>query len=101
MGGEAIGVLGAVPVVFVLLGLVLPGSHGGLATVADVPLGRDMLPDATVELEVAPTPLLVLEPVLPVVEVVLLGEIELVEPAVPVAPLLEGVHGATVVVVRV
>src|SRR5205814_10514272 len=63
------------------LGLVLlgvaplgfgPPSHGGFATVDVVPFGCDVLPDATVELE---TPL-ALEPVLPTVEVVLLGRSE-------------------------
>ncbi len=102
------GLLGAV-----LFGLVvLPGGQG-LATVAEVPLGCDVVPDAVVDVEPVPLLGLVLpvpvveEPVLPdgmlpavVVEVVLLGLVELVE--VPVLlPLLEGVHGATVVCVPV
>lgn len=97
----------------VLFGLVvLPGGQG-LATVAEVPLGCDVVPDAVVDVEPVPLLGLVLpvpvveEPVLPdgmlpavVVEVVLLGLVELVE--VPVlVPLLEGVHGATVVCVPV
>jgi hypothetical protein len=101
------GLLGAV-----LLGLVvLPGMQG-LATVAEVPLGCDMVPVAVVEVE--PVPLLVLALPVPVVEelvlldgalpvvvveVVLPGlEAEVVGVAVLV-PLLEGVHGATVVCV--
>jgi hypothetical protein len=99
-GGLAIGTfVGAVPAGFVLFVLVLPGSQG-VATVADVPLGRGVLPDATVGLEVVPTPLLVVEPALPVVEDVLPGEVGLpVAVVLLVVLLLEGVHGATVVVV--
>jgi hypothetical protein len=104
-GGLAIGTfVGAVPAGFVLFVFVLPGgfglpSHGGLATVAEVPLGRGVFPDATVGLEVVPIPLLVLEPVLFVVADVLPGEVGLAELPVAVVLLLEGVHGATVVVV--
>jgi hypothetical protein len=99
VGGLAFGVLGAVPAGLVLLGFG-PASHGGFATVEVVPLdddpfGCDMLPDAAVVL--APTPLLALEPVLPVVDVVLPGEVEVV--LVPEAVVLLGVHGATVGVV--
>lgn len=106
VGGLAIDP-GAVAAGLVLLGAVPlgfgPASHGGFATVEVVPLdddlfGCDVLPDATVELEFAPTPL-ALEPVLPVVEVVLLGEVEVVEVPEAVVLLLAGVHGATVVVV--
>ena len=101
------GLLGAV-----LLGLVvLPGVQG-LATVAEVPLGCDMVPVAVVEAE--PVPLLVLALPVPVVEELVLLDgvlpvvvVEVVLPGldaevvgVPVlAPLLEGVHGATVVCV--
>jgi hypothetical protein len=79
----------------VLLGLVvLPGSHG-LATVAEVPLGCeavavvvvDPVVEALVEL---PIPLFAVADVLPV-------EGELLAVVVPVLPLFEGVHGATVV----
>jgi hypothetical protein len=103
------GLLGAV-----LFGLVvLPGTHG-LATVAEVPLGCDVVPVAVV-VEVEPMPLLLvvlpipvveelvlLDGVVPaavVVEVVPLGlEVELLGVTVLV-PLLDGVHGATVVCV--
>lgn len=81
-------------------GVVLPGRHG-LATVAEVPLGRDGVAEAIVEFEVLP--LLVV--VLPVVEDgLLVVEDELpgvVEVEVLALVLLEGVHGATVVVVPV
>lgn len=87
------GLLGTVPVGVVLL----PGVHG-FATVAVVPLGRDGVAEATVELELPLVPLLV--DVLGVVELVLLGVV-VVEVEVPVLVLLEGVHGATVVVVPV
>ncbi len=40
--------LGGVLVGDVPAGLVLPGAHGGLATVAEVPSGRDGLAEATV-----------------------------------------------------
>src|SRR4029077_20688391 len=76
-------------------------------TVADVPLGRDGVAEATFELELLlPVPLLV--DVLGVVEVELLGVVDVVllgvvvvEVEVPVLVLLDGVHGATVVVVPV
>lgn len=100
------GLLGAV-----LFGLVvLPGTHG-LATVAEVPLGCEVVPVAVVEAE--PVPLLLVVLPIPVVEeVVLLDgvpaavavevvfglEVELLGVTVLV-PLLEGVHGATVVCV--
>jgi hypothetical protein len=83
----------------VLLGLVvLPGSQG-LATVAEVPLGCeavavvvvDPVVEALVEL---PIPLFAVADVLPV-------EGELLAVVVPVLPLFEGVHGATVVEVPV
>lgn len=74
--------------------VLLPGTQG-LATVADVPLGRDGVAEATVELELLPMPLLLVVDVLGVVEAVLLG----VE--VSVLVLLDGVHGATVLVVPV
>jgi hypothetical protein len=77
--------------------VLLPGTQG-FATVAVVPLGRDGVAEATVELELLPVPLLV--DVLGVVEVVLLGVV-VVEAEVPVLVLLDGVHGATVVVVPV
>jgi len=100
-GGGLTGTVDCVPV-----GLVLPGVHG-FATVAEVPLGRDGVAEATVELELLTVPLLVVA-VLGVVEVELLGVVELVllgvvvvEVEVPVLVLLEGVHGATVVVVPV
>lgn len=84
--------LGAVELgVVVPLGLVLPGSQGGAATVAEVPLGRDS--DAVVVVE--ELPLAVVEAV-PVVEGVLLAVVD-----VPVPLLLAGVHGATVVEVPV
>jgi hypothetical protein len=91
-GGLAIGALvdvpvGFVPLGFVLLGFVLPGWHG-LATVADVPVGREPVPEATVELLAVP----------------LLGPVVVAVPvdAVPVALLLlDGVHGAVVAVVPV
>ena len=87
--------------VVVLLGvLVLPGSQGlALATVVDVPLGREadavevVLP--VVELVELPAPLFAVAEVLPV-EGVLLAVVD-----VPVLPLLDGVHGATVVEVPV
>ena len=87
--------------------VLLPGVQG-LATVADVPLGRDGVAEATVELEPLPVPLLAVADVSGVVEAVLLGAVELVllgavvvALEVPVPVLLEGVHGATVVVVPV
>lgn len=81
-------------------GVVLPGVQG-LATVADVPLGREGLAEATVELELLPVPLLVLLDVSGVVEAVLLGAVVLVEVTGPALVLLDGVQGATVVVVPV
>jgi hypothetical protein len=87
--------LGEVLLGEVLLGLVvLPGSHG-LATVAEAPLGCeavavvvvDPVVEALVEL---PIPLFAVADVLPV-------EGELLAVVVPVLPLFEGVHGATVV----
>src|SRR5262249_27778582 len=82
---------------------VLPGGHG-LATVAEVPLGRVA---AAVELEPAPLlavelPMLLVELLLVegAVVVVALPGVEVVVVEVPILlPLLEGVHGATVVVV--
>jgi hypothetical protein len=104
-GGGLLGTVDCVPV-----GLVLPGVQG-FATVAevplivaevpliDVPLGRDGVAEATVELELLPVPLLVVD-VPGVVEVELLGVV-VVEVEVPALVLLDGVHGATVVVVLV
>jgi len=81
-------------------GVVLPGAQG-FATVAEVPLGRDGLAEATVELELLPVPLLVVVDVMGVVvEAVLLGAV-VVEVPVPALVLLDGVQGATVVVVSV
>ncbi len=75
----------------VLLGVVLlPGSHGAAATVVEVPLGVAVVVVDALEL---PIPLFAVVEVLPV-EGVLLAVVE-----VPV--LLEGVHGAAVVVVPV
>ena len=92
--------LGTVPVGVVLL----PGVQG-FATVAEVPLGCDGVAEATVELELL---LPVVVDVLGLVEVELLGVVEVVllgvvvvEVEVPVLVLLDGVHGATVVVVPV
>ena len=93
------GLLGTVelPLGLVLLGVVLlPGSQGlEVATVAEVPLGREV--DAVVVVEPVvelPAPLLAVADVLPV-EGVLLAVVEVV------VLLLEGVHGATVVEVPV
>jgi hypothetical protein len=69
----------------------------GFATVAEVPLGRDGVAEATVELELL---LPVVVDVLGLVDVELLGVV-VVEVEVPVLVLLDGVHGATVVVVPV
>ena len=81
--------LGEVVVGLVLLGVVvLPGSHG-LATVAEVPLGRDA--DAVVEV----VELLLVVEELPAVAGVPVAVVEVV----PL--LLAGVHGATVDVVPV
>jgi len=84
--------------VVVLLGVVLlPGSHGAPATVAEVPLGREadavVVVELVVELVELPVPLFPVAEVLPV-EGVLLAVVD-----VPV--LLAGVHGATVVEVPV
>lgn len=84
---------------WVPVGVVLLPGVQGLATVADVPLGRDGLAEATVELELLPVPLLVVD-VSGVVEAVLLGVV-VVEVEVPVLVLLDGVQGATVDVVPV
>jgi len=90
------------PLGFVLLGVVvLPGSHGlAVATVVDVPFGREadaveVVLDPVVELVELPAPLFAVAEVLPV-EGVLLAVVD-----VPMLPLLEGVHGATVVEVPV
>jgi hypothetical protein len=80
------GLLGAVELGVV----VLPGAHGAPATVAEVPLGEA---DAVVVELVLP--LFAVAEVLPV-EGVLLAVVD-----VPMLPLLEGVHGATVVEVPV
>jgi hypothetical protein len=101
VGGLDIGTLFTVPVFGGGVGAA-PGSHGGAATVADVPAGRDV-------------PALVVPAVLPVSGVVLEGipdaevagvapcDVELVElPAVVLlvaVVLLAGLHGATVFVV--
>lgn len=111
-GGVGVGV-GDGPIVFgILLGVgglaiglladpgpeVPPGGHG-VATVVDVPLGCDAL---AVELE--PAPLTVELPVLLVVLLLVEGVVVVavpggVEVELPMLPLLDGVHGATVVVV--
>ena len=86
--------LGTVELGDVLLGVVvLPGSQGAGATVADVPLGReadavDVVFDPVVELVELPVPLFAVPEVLPV-EGLLLAVVD-----VPMLPLLEGVHGA-------
>lgn len=83
--------LGLVPFGVVLLGVVvLPGSQGAPATVADVPLGRE-----------AEAVVVVLELVelFPVAEVFPVEGVLLAVVVVPV--LLEGVHGAAVVEVPV
>ncbi|HEY5027905.1 MAG TPA: hypothetical protein VIK39_05810 [Candidatus Angelobacter sp.] len=87
------GLLGTVEPGVVPVGLLLPGWHG-LATVAEVPLGREA--EAVVVVEVLPAPLFAVAEVLRVVEGVLLAVVE-----VPLVLLLEGVHGATVVEVPV
>jgi hypothetical protein len=102
-GGFDIGTLFTVPVLGGGVGAE-PGSHGGAATVAEVPAGRD------VPALVVPTVPLVSGVVLegmPDAEVVgaVLCDVELAElPVVvvlleAVVVLLEGVHGATVFVV--
>jgi hypothetical protein len=105
-GGGLLGTVEVVPAGVVLL----PGGQG-VAAVAEVPLGRDGVAEATVELEL-PVPLLVVDvlgvvevlfglvDLLGVVEVVLLGVVVL-EVEVSVLVLLDGVHGATVLVVPV
>jgi hypothetical protein len=87
------GLLGTVELGVVLLGLVLLPGAQGLATVAEVPLGRDA--DAVVVVVELPAPLFAVEEVLSV-EGVLLAVV-----VVPVVLLLAGVHGATVVDVPV
>src|SRR4051794_36183617 len=104
VGGLEIGLV-VEPGPGVLLG-VAPGGHG-LATVADVPAGVDVVVPAEVEVE--PMPLLVDEVVLvdgiPVDERVLVEGVAVVVVVVPVPvldprlPLLEGVHGTVVTVV--
>jgi len=101
-GGFDIGTLFTVPVLGGGVGAA-PGSHGGAATVADVPAGRD------VPALVVPALLLVsgvvlagmpdaeVEAVLCDVEVLELPVVGLLLEAVVL--LLEGVHGATVFVV--
>jgi hypothetical protein len=82
------GLLGAVELGVV----VLPGAHGAPATVAEVPFGEAdavVVLDPVVELVV---PLFVVADV----EGVLVAVVD-----VPMLPLLEGVHGATVVEVPV
>jgi hypothetical protein len=80
---------------------LLPGGHG-VATVVEAPLGCDALAVALEPLPLAvELPMLLVELLLvegAVVVAVLDGvEVELVE--LPILPLLDGVHGATVVVV--
>ena len=83
--------LGLVPFGVVLLGVVvLPGSQGAPATVADVPLGREA--DAVVVV-------LELVELFPVADVFAVEGVLLAVVVVPV--LLEGVHGAAVVEVPV
>jgi hypothetical protein len=87
------GLLGAV-----LLGVVvLPGIHG-LATVAEVPLGCDVVPADVVPVAVVEVELVPLLGLVPVAEELVL--LDGMPVGVPVTvPLLEGVHGATVVCV--
>jgi hypothetical protein len=80
--------LGGVLVGDVPAGLVLPGAHGGLATVAEVPSGRDGLAEATV-----------LE--LPMVVDGVTVPVDGAAVALPVLVLFAGVHGATVALVPV
>ena len=99
-GGGLLGTVEVVPAGVVLL----PGVQG-VAAVAEVPLGRDGVA------EVLPMPLLLVVDVLGVVEAVLLGlvevellgvvEVVLLGVEVSVLVLLDGVHGATVLVVPV
>jgi hypothetical protein len=91
------GLLGRVDGVVPAGVVVLPGRHG-FTTVAVVPLGCVGVAEATVDFEVLLAPLLAVEGVLPVVEAVLLGVVEV---EVLALVLLDGVHGATVVVVPV
>lgn len=81
-------------------GVVLLLGIQGLATVADVPLGRDGGAEATVELELLPVPLLVVD-VSGVVEAGLLGAVVVVGAPEPALVLVDGVQGCTVVVVPV
>lgn len=98
---EPLGVVVLLGLVVLLGVVVLPGSQGlALATVAEVPLGReadavDVVLDPVVELVELPTPLFAVADVLPV-EGVLLAVVD-----APMLPLLAGVHGATVVEVPV
>jgi len=97
-GGGLLGTVEVVPAGVVLL----PGVQGVAAVaevpLVDVPLGRDGVAEATVDLEL-PVPLLVVA-VVGDVEDVLLGVVVLeVEGSVLV--LLDGVHGTTVLVVPV
>ena len=96
-GGGLLGTVVVVPAGVVLL----PGVQGvaAVAEVADVPLGRDGVAEATVELEL-PVLLLPLVDVLGVVAVVLPGVVVL-EVEVSVLVLFDGVHGTTVLVVPV
>ncbi len=81
LGDVVVGEVLVGEVVLVGLVVVLPGVHG-LATVVEVPAGADGLAEATVELEPP---------------AVVLGEVEAV--VLPMLVSLEGVQGATVVVV--
>jgi hypothetical protein len=97
LGAVELGVveLGVVVLGVVVLGVVLLPGGQGLATVAEVPLGEAdavVVVDPGVELVV---PLFAVADVLPV-EGVLLAVVD-----VPMLPLLEGVHGVTVVEVPV
>ena len=98
---EPLGVVVLLGLVVLLGVVVLPGWQGlALATVAEVPLGKeadavDVVLDPVVELAELPTPLFAVADVLPV-EGVLLSVVD-----VPMLPLLAGVHGATVVEVPV
>jgi hypothetical protein len=74
------------------------GVHGGAATVAEVPGARDVLPGVPVLL--VPVSGVVLDGMFDELEADVVCEVEVVEGVeVPVAVLLEGVHGATVFVV--
>jgi hypothetical protein len=93
------GLLGTDEPGVVLLGVVVLPGWQGFATVVEVPLGPEadavVVADPVVELVELPTPLFAVAEVLPV-EGVPLAVVE-----VPVLPLLDGVHGATVVEVPV